>query len=644
MKTLTICAALLFTACAAFGQATLKAPDEAGIGSEVEVSWTGPGNNYDSVYVIGKDEPDEAGGPSSAKILSKKNPLTVVMPDEPGVYELRYWDRGEKKVAARRDIKVVDVPASLDVPATAGAGEQIEVKWEGPGNNYDQIAIYDGSGDDAKALFSAGILSKKNPIPLKLPEKPGDYEIRYQTRQSKRILAREKIKVEGIETTLDAPEKAPIGSPLEVAWKGPGNNYDQINLYKAGAPDDAPALVGIGILSKKNPILLPRLPDEPGDYELRYVTSQSKLVLARRPLKIVAEEAAIMAPERATAAMQLMVGWEGPGNDYDQIALFAKGAAADAKPVRASQILSKRNPLPLNLPDEEGEFELRYLTAQTGKVLATKPIALEPAGKLRVVFEREREIKGGAAGAGGIGAVELILDASGSMLKREAGKRRIDIAKSVLDELAREHLADDCHFALRVFGHKEPNKCRTDLEIPLGKLDRAAAVKRIASIEAMNLAKTPIADSLAQVPSDLSGAKGPKTIVLITDGEETCDGDPAKVIAGLRADGLDIQVSIVGFAIDDADLKSDFEQWAELGGGSYFDARSAEELAKSIRSVISGPYRVLDQDGNVAATGVIGGAPVVLPAGTYRLETVGGTPLVIEDVAIKPRELTEAAF
>ena len=131
---------------------------------------------------------------------------------------------------------------------------------------------------------------------------------------------------------------------------------------------------------------------------------------------------------------------------------------------------------------------------------------------------------------------------------------------------------------------------------------------------------------------------------MITDGEETCDGDPAKVIAGLRADGLDIQVSIVGFAIDDADLKSDFEQWAELGGGSYFDARSAEELAKSIRSVISGPYRVLDQDGNVAATGVIGGAPVVLPAGTYRLETVGGTPLVIEDVAIKPRELTEAAF
>ena len=207
----------------------------------------------------------------------------------------------------------------------------------------------------------------------------------------------------------------------------------------------------------------------------------------------------------------------------------------------------------------------------------------------------------------GSGAVELILDASGSMLQRENGTRRIEIARTVLDELVREHLSEERGFALRVFGHK------TDLEIPLGPLDRQAAAARVASINAMNLAKTPIADSLAKVSADLAGADGPKTVVLVTDGEETCEGDPATVIQDLRSKGLAVQVSIVGFAIDDAALKQEFETWAKLGGGSYFDARSADELIQSLRTVISGPFRVLNAEGTVVGQGIIGGAEIVLP-------------------------------
>ncbi|HUF60851.1 MAG TPA: hypothetical protein VMN36_02145 [Verrucomicrobiales bacterium] len=224
-----------------------------------------------------------------------------------------------------------------------------------------------------------------------------------------------------------------------------------------------------------------RLPEVQGNYELRYVTPQSRLVLARRPLKITAEEASLNAPESATAAIPILVGWEGPGNDYDQIALFAAEAAADVEPVRTATILSRRNPLPLNLPAEEGEFELRYLTAQTGRILARRPISIAPAGRLAVVFEEDGEICGAAEETGGASAVERFLDASGSMLQREGGVRRIDPG-----------------------------------------------------------------------------------------------------------------------------LKEDFEQWAQLGGGSYFDAGSADALSKSLRSVISGPFRVVDKDGKVAGTGVIG--------------------------------------
>ena len=137
---------------------------------------------------------------------------------------------------------------------------------------------------------------------------------------------------------------------------------------------------------------------------------------------------------------------------------------------------------------------LRRPAGYTLEVASTFREAPGP-GTLVVVSEGD----GPAAG----GAVELILDASGSMLKRMDGKRRIVIAKEVLTEAVNELIPAGTPVALRVFGHKEPGSCRTDLEIALKPLDPVAASATIAGVNAMNLAKTPIADSLAKVESDL---------------------------------------------------------------------------------------------------------------------------------------------
>src|SRR5690606_23390906 len=110
------------------------------------------------------------------------------------------------------------------------------------------------------------------------------------------------------------------------------------------------------------------------------------------------------------------------------------------------------------------------------------------------------------------------------------GERRINIAKNMLTDAVRELIPAGTPVALRVFGHREPDACRTDLEIPLGPLNPDAAAATIAGIQAMNLARTPIADSLAAVEADLAGAAGGAIVVLVTDGEETCDGNPAAVI------------------------------------------------------------------------------------------------------------------
>ncbi|MEM1271663.1 MAG: VWA domain-containing protein, partial [Bacteroidota bacterium] len=480
----------------------------------------------------------------------------------------------------------------------------------------------------------ASITSRRNPVSLRVPDAPGTYELRYVTRQLKRVLATRPITVEGVPTSLDAPTQAQIGEEIEVTWDGPGNQYDLVALFEAGAPDDAKPAAAASIVSRQNPVSL-KLPEAGGAYELRYMTAQSKTVLARRAIQIGEVAASLDAPDAATAGTRIDVSWTGPGNDYDLIGVFETSAPETAEPLAGNTILSGRNPIRVRLPESNGSYELRYRTRQSKRVLARRPIEIGPAGQIEVVYERATT----TTASEGVGAVALILDASGSMLKRENGVRRIEIAKQVLDELVREGLQDEQPFALRVFGHKEADACRTDLELPLRPLDREQAASAIAGVNAMNLAKTPIAASLALVPSDLAGASGPKTIVLITDGEETCEGDPEAVIRDLRARGLDVRVSVVGFAIDDADLRSEFEGWADLGGGAYFDARSAEDLSESLRTVLSGPFSVLDASGTVVAEGVIGGAPVRVPAGVYRIATAGQSAAA-SDVRVTAGDVT----
>ena len=129
------------------------------------------------------------------------------------------------------------------------------------------------------------------------------------------------------------------------------------------------------------------------------------------------------------------------------------------------------------------------------------------------------------------GAVEVILDASGSMLQRLEGERRIEIAKAAVEHLLGDVLPAGAPFALRVFGHREADSCRTDLEIALAPLEVAMARSKVRGVEAKNRAKTPIGASLLAAKDDLAGVEGPATVVLVTDGEETCEGDPPAAIS-----------------------------------------------------------------------------------------------------------------
>jgi hypothetical protein len=119
-------------------------------------------------------------------------------------------------------------------------------------------------------------------------------------------------------------------------------------------------------------------------------------------------------------------------------------------------------------------------------------------------------------------------------------------------------------------------------------------------------------------------------------GDATCGGDPAAAIQALIDQGIDVQVNIVGFALDDDTLRAQFTDWARIGNGTYFDATNAAELDEAIARAVQAPFRVLDAEGNVVASGTVGGDPIDVPPGTYTVVVLTEPRQVFEEVVVQP--------
>jgi hypothetical protein len=417
------------------------------------------------------------------------------------------------------------------------------------------------------------------------------------------------------------------GAKFQVTWTGPNNARDFVTLVKAGTREQT--YDRYAYTSKGSPLEL-TAPDVPGEYELRYATGQSYTTLARAAIRVGAVTATLSAPPQAVAGETFKVSWKGPDNPRNYVTVVPRGAAESTYSSSYFYTTPRNNPGSLLAPLAPGEYEVRFSTAEKYLTLARSAITITAArsepGKVQV---------SAASGAGG-GAVEIILDASGSMLQKLGNERRIDIARRTLTKLVGSTIPPGTPFAFRVFG-REVDSCQTDLDVPVAPLNVAAVQQRIAALVAKNGAKTPIGASLEKAAEDLKSVTGEKLIVLVTDGEETCGGDPAAAIAGLRQAGLTTRISIVGFALDDQALADTFRRWSDAGGGAFFDAKDAAGLDKSLAEALRPVFEVVNAQGQVLASGVVGGAAVAVPAGNHNVR-IKGRSTGARPVVVKPKE------
>jgi hypothetical protein len=614
---------------------SLTAPESAVVGSPITIAWQGAPNARDFITIVAPDAPE---GRYQAYVYTSASPVALTAPQMPGDYELRYLGAAAPyPTLARKPIAIVDVTATLEANAQIAAGETFTVKWTGPDNLRDFVGLVKAGAAEGTYSGPYDYTSKGATLTLRAPDAAGDYELRYMLGATPyRTLGRLPVTVTSTTASVTAPASVGAGATFKVTWQGPNNARDFVTIVAAGTP--ARKYDAYVYTSDGNPVEL-AAPETPGNYEVRYLTGQSYDTLAAAPVTITAVSATLEAPATAPARASVMVKWQGPGNPTDYVILLPAGSANSAT---GNYAYVRWGPeIKIATPEEPGAYELRYLTGAQRFTLATRPLTIAPRpapGRLRVLDSASKGLELGG------GTVAVVLDASGSMLQRLDGERRIDIAKSALGGLVNDVLPSDAAFALRVFGHKEADSCRTDLEIAPAPLNRAAAAAKIASVQAMNLAKTPIAESLRLAAADIAGRPLPHLFILVTDGEETCGGDAAAVIRELAARGDDVRVNIVGFAIDELMLAETFAEWARLGHGKYFNAKDKAELAASLRETIAVPFTVLDAAGTAVATGTVNGPPIEIDAGTYRVVTQTSPPRTLEAVSVGMETQTDVAL
>ncbi len=261
--------------------ASLEAPDEATAGGTIEVTWTGPDNEGDTITVT------EAGAPEGSWIAyqytEQGNPATLRLPEVPGDYELRYLDGYQDETMASRPLTIVAATASFVAPSSAMAGSTVEIEvLAGTGNPDDYLAIALAGAEEGTYL-TYEYANEPDVYSISAPDVPGEYEIRYVTGGEDITLASQRITLTEAHATLSAPTTVGAGEYFDVTWTGPDGSGDFVTIVPVGTPEGD---WGYSLnTSDGNPISL-EAPEEPGEYEVRYVTGENVLTLAARPITV----------------------------------------------------------------------------------------------------------------------------------------------------------------------------------------------------------------------------------------------------------------------------------------------------------------------------------------------------------------------
>jgi Ca-activated chloride channel homolog len=278
---------------------------------------------------------------------------------------------------------VVEEPApaarqaiTLTAPATAPAGQFVEVSYDGPTldkSDYLTIVPLGAEDTDYEDFTYVNLDTKK--LTLTTPFEPGEYEVRYVNDTNGGVLARAPITLEKSDITMRVVGgEIRAGGSYQVEWTGPNGESDYITLVEPSAEDGT--YKDYKYTKDGSPITL-TAPLTVGQYELRYQTDRAGdygKVFARVPAEVLeAVPVFLQAPKEVPSGSEFEVEWAGPDNDSDFVTIVPVGAEEGAY-TNYKYTRDGNNPVTLTAPVDAGDYEVRYVNDNEDKMLGSIPI------------------------------------------------------------------------------------------------------------------------------------------------------------------------------------------------------------------------------------------------------------------------------
>lgn len=180
----------------------------------------------------------------------------------------------------------------------------------------------------------------------------------------------------------------------------------------------------------------------------------------------------------------------------------------------------------------------------------------------------------------------IVLDASGSMWGQIGSYTKVEIAREAL-RMVLTDMDPAAEVGLLTYGHREKGNCADiELMVPPAAGTAQAIIDVAAGLEFKG--KTPLTEAVRQAAVALRYSEEKATVILITDGVETCEADPCALGTELEASGVDFTAHVVGFGLS-AEEGAQVACLAENTGGQYIEAKDAAGLQSALKTAVAAP-------------------------------------------------------
>jgi hypothetical protein len=351
---------------------SIDAPNEAGAGTEIDVSWEAPKNSDARITLeMGGEKPNYHSTPS---LYTTGNNKILRLPSIAGNYLLRWYNSSDKKLITERPIKITEQTITITAKDEATAGTETELLWDAPKGLDSFINIQ--LADEKPNYNARPYLYTKKKISgyLRLPSIAGEYILRwYNKGDRKNIITEHPITLTVPKIEIEAPEEAEAGTELALSWTAPKDLDSFINIQLSDEKPNYSAKYYVYTKKKSSDYL--RLPSKAGDYILRWFNRNDREMLIEHPIKLVSPNIVITAPEEVVAGSEVEISWTAP-KGLDSFINIQKDGEKPNYSAKNYLYTNRNSSGYIKIPEVPGDYVLRWYNRHDRTMMVEKKIKI----------------------------------------------------------------------------------------------------------------------------------------------------------------------------------------------------------------------------------------------------------------------------